>query len=172
MRYLAMISSLNIETSSSGVCNSSRSREAGSSAFPSGWRRSCRPTSTRVRSIPLSSPRQSVADASTGYCKGYLWPLFHYFALSDHIDKEGERTSWDAYLEANRRYARALADQYQPGDQIWIHDYHLMLVPRLLRQSVPDALIGFFLHSPFPSSEFFRCLPSEIICFSASMIAL
>ena len=45
------------------------------------------------------------------------------------------------------------------GDLIWIHDYHLLLVPSLLRQSLPDAAVGLFVHTPFPSSEIFRCLP-------------
>ena len=53
-----------------------------------------------------------------------------------------------------------VAANYQPGDLIWVHDYQLMLVPRLLRERLPDARIGFFLHIPFPSEELFRTLPT------------
>ena len=52
-----------------------------------------------------------------------------------------------------------MAEVYRPGDLIWIHDYHLLLVPSLLRQALPDAAVGLFVHTPFPSSEVFRCLP-------------
>ena len=69
-----------------------------------------------------------------------------------------------------------MAEVYRPGDLIWIHDYHLLLVPSLLRQALPDAAVGLFVHTPFPSSEVFRCLPrrneildgmlgANLICF-------
>jgi trehalose-6-phosphate synthase len=50
-------------------------------------------------------------------------------------------------------------DVYRPGDLIWVHDYHLLLVPKLLRLLVPDVYVGLFVHTPWPSSEVFRCLP-------------
>jgi trehalose 6-phosphate synthase/phosphatase len=50
-------------------------------------------------------------------------------------------------------------DVYRPGDLIWVHDYHLLLVPKLLRLLVPDVYVGIFVHTPWPSSEVFRCLP-------------
>ena len=50
-------------------------------------------------------------------------------------------------------------DIYRPGDLIWVHDYHLLLVPKLLRLLVPDVYVGLFVHTPWPSSEVFRCLP-------------
>lgn len=56
---------------------------------------------------------------------------------------------------------------------VWIHDYHLLLVPSLVRQAIPDATIGFFLHTPFPSSELFRCLPRMYFpLISASLCAI
>jgi trehalose 6-phosphate synthase/phosphatase len=84
-----------------------------------------------------------------------LWPLFHY--LIDRVPVEA--AGWDAYREVNEVLADAVAYQYRAGDTIWVHDYQLMLVPALLRQQLPDARIGFFLHIPFPSSEVFRVLP-------------
>ena len=63
------------------------------------------------------------------------------------------------YAAVNEAFARRVCEVYTPGDLIWIHDYHLLLVPSLLRQSLPDAAVGLFVHTPFPSSEIFRCLP-------------
>jgi trehalose 6-phosphate synthase/phosphatase len=84
-----------------------------------------------------------------------LWPLFHY-----SIDRVAmDAGDWATYQEVNRVFADAVAREYRPGDTIWIHDYHLMLLPALLRERLPEARIGFFLHIPFPSSEVFRLLP-------------
>jgi trehalose 6-phosphate synthase/phosphatase len=89
------------------------------------------------------------------FCSGVLWPLFHY--QLDRIPSES--TDWELYREVNTRFADAIASTYEPGDVIWIHDYHLLLVPGLLRQRLPDAAIGFFLHVPFPAADVFRVLP-------------
>ena len=72
-----------------------------------------------------------------------------------------EVRDFDAYEAVNVRFADAVAARYEPGDLVWIHDYQLMLVPQLVRERVPDARIGFFLHIPFPSSEIFRMLPQR-----------
>lgn len=86
---------------------------------------------------------------------GILWPLFHYQA--DRLPLEP--THWDAYAEVNERFANSVADVWRPGDDIWVHDYQLMLLPAMLRQRLPSARIGFFLHIPFPSLEMLRILP-------------
>lgn len=83
---------------------------------------------------------------------------------------------WAPYEAVNAAFAKRVAEVYRPGDLIWIHDYHLLLVPSLLRQVLPDAAVGLFVHTPFPSSEVFRCLPrrkeildgmlgANLICF-------
>lgn len=90
-----------------------------------------------------------------GFANGVLWPLFHY--LIDRVPLQA--TGWDAYRQVNQAFADAVIREYRAGDQIWVHDYQLMLVPALLRRQLPDARIGFFLHIPFPSSEVFRLLP-------------
>jgi len=93
-----------------------------------------------------------------------LWPLFHYLLWQDvatEVTPESEH--WTAYLKANEAYAKKLAEIYRPGDLIWVHDYHLLLLPKLFRmhsKKTADAYIGLFVHTPFPSSEVFRCLPS------------
>jgi len=90
-----------------------------------------------------------------GYANQTLWPVFHNFPSQLKF----EARDWDAYVEANRIFATAVVERYQPNDLIWVHDYHLMLLPQMLRAKLPDAAIGFFLHIPFPSSEIFPVLP-------------
>lgn len=92
-----------------------------------------------------------------------------------------QNDAWMAYKSLNQRFADVIVENYQEGDiskyamivlslilnthvfysQVWINDYHLMLLPGLVREKLPHAVIGFFLHIPFPSSELFRCLPSK-----------
>ncbi|KAF8727564.1 hypothetical protein AX14_007273, partial [Amanita brunnescens Koide BX004] len=95
-----------------------------------------------------------------GYCKQTLWPLFHYLLWQDVVTEYSSADQHYPYYEAaNAGFARKIAEVYRPGDLIWIHDYHLLLLPRLIRESLPDAVVGLFVHTPFPSSEVFRCLP-------------
>ena len=96
-----------------------------------------------------------------GFSNATLWPLFHD-AL---VPPEYHRTWWDAYRTVNQRYAAAVAQLAAPGATVWIHDYHLLLVPGLLRAARPDLRIGFFLHIPFPARELYIRLPwrAEII---------
>lgn len=90
-----------------------------------------------------------------GFCNSTLWPLFHYF----HQSAEYDTGFFDAYRKVNEKFAKAVLEVAERGDTVWVHDYHLMLLPSLLRKQLPDAEIGFFLHIPFPSSEIFRMLP-------------
>jgi trehalose 6-phosphate synthase/phosphatase len=97
-----------------------------------------------------------------GFCNDVLWPLFHYVPLPI-MGSDGERKFdfkfWEAYSKANHRFAEAVMQVYQPGDLVWVQDYHLMLLPNLLRKRLRNVSIGFFLHTPFPSSEVYRVLP-------------
>jgi len=90
-----------------------------------------------------------------GMANGVLWPLFHY--LLDRVPRAVRH--WDAYVQANQRFCDVVAQHAAEDDLIWIHDYHLFLLPSLLRERLPRARIGFFLHIPFPSWEVFRTLP-------------
>jgi trehalose 6-phosphate synthase/phosphatase len=92
-----------------------------------------------------------------GFCNNTIWPLFHYFPVYTSYETE----HWEVYKIVNEIFCTALMDLYQPGDIIWIHDYHLMLLPAMIREKIPAATIGFFLHIPFPSYEIFRLLPSK-----------
>lgn len=104
-----------------------------------------------------------------------LWPLLHYKVWHDVTDGRKEKVWWNDYIKFNEAFAEQIIANYRAGDLIFIHDFHLMLVPQILRQRIPEAMIGFFLHSPFPSSEIFRCLPrrKEVLTglLGSSMIA-
>ncbi|KAF9113273.1 hypothetical protein BGX27_001918 [Mortierella sp. AM989] len=92
------------------------------------------------------------------FCKQILWPIFHY-VLPDNLRSKGyEDGSWKHYVAVNRAFADSIIENYRQNDTIWVNDYHLMLVPNMVRERLPDASIGFFLHIPFPSSEIFKCL--------------
>ncbi|WP_224361099.1 bifunctional alpha,alpha-trehalose-phosphate synthase (UDP-forming)/trehalose-phosphatase [Hyalangium versicolor] len=110
---------------------------------------------SELRLVPLHLSPSEVSRYYEGYSNRVLWPLFHY--LPDRVPRQDR--DWEAYAKVNERFADLVARHYQPGDTIWVHDYQLMLVPGLLRQRLPEARIGYFLHIPFPSSELFRSLP-------------
>jgi len=92
------------------------------------------------------------------YAEHELYTLFHY-KQHEPTDGRAEKKQWEDYTHMNQKFANKVLEIYKPGDIVIIHDYNLMLLPRMLRQRVPHMYISFFLHSPFPSSEYFRCLP-------------
>ena len=104
---------------------------------------------------PVSLSQQDVEAYYQGICNRTIWPLFHYFPLYAEYSED----FWQAYERVNTAFANVVAGIARPNDIIWIHDYHLMLLPKLLRERLPKATIGFFLHIPFPSFEIFRLLP-------------
>jgi trehalose 6-phosphate synthase/phosphatase len=104
---------------------------------------------------PIFLPQEEVAKYYYGFCNRTLWPLCHYFTQYVVYNK----TFWDSYCRVNEIFAKEVSKFVKKGDIIWIHDYHLMLLPQILRERFPDALIGFFFHIPFPSFEIFRLLP-------------
>jgi trehalose 6-phosphate synthase/phosphatase len=90
-----------------------------------------------------------------GFSNRTIWPLFHYFLEY----AEFELDSWLTYKSVNQKFADAIIEKAGEEDTIWIHDYQLMLVPKMVRAMRPNLSIGFFLHIPFPSYEIFRTLP-------------
>lgn len=90
-----------------------------------------------------------------GFARNTLWPLFHYFTENVTYSEE----SWKAYVKVNRLFAEKIIEFIEEGDILWIHDYHLMMLPQMIRQVKPGVSIGFFIHVPFPSYEIFRLLP-------------
>lgn len=105
--------------------------------------------------VPIFLPEEDFEKYYVGFSNGCLWPLFHYF--TQYADYEWDE--WDAYARVNRMFADRLEDIIEPDDRLWVHDYHLMLLPQMVRESFPEPSIGFFLHIPFPSYELFRTLP-------------
>ncbi|RAK97821.1 trehalose-6-phosphate synthase [Aspergillus ibericus CBS 121593] len=92
------------------------------------------------------------------FCRAVLWPAFHYQMQESPRHTEYDDYSWKQYVKVNEAFADTIAANWRPGDSIWVHDYHLLLLPGLLRERLPKAEIGFFMHTAFPSSEVFRCL--------------
>ena len=107
------------------------------------------------KAVPLFAPESQMTRFYEGLCNKTVWPLFHYFPSLTRFKDE----YWEEYKEVNGLYAEALFSLLRPDDVVWVHDYHLMLLPRLLRERFPEMAIGFFLHIPFPSYELFRMLP-------------
>ncbi|MBN1608276.1 MAG: bifunctional alpha,alpha-trehalose-phosphate synthase (UDP-forming)/trehalose-phosphatase [Polyangiaceae bacterium] len=110
----------------------------------------------RLISVPLTPSELGLYY--DGFSNGVLWPLFHY--LLDKVRFEASN-EWRAYRTVNERFARVVAEQVRPGDAVWVHDYHLALVPGLLRAQREDIRVGFFLHVPWPSSDVYRILPQR-----------
>lgn len=107
--------------------------------------------------VPVFVDAQTMSSFYEGFCNDTLWPLFHYFpsiaAFKDRF--------WDDYRRVNQMFCDTVASIARPGDVIWVHDYHLLLLPAMLKERLPDASVGFFLHVPFPSFEIFRMLPAR-----------
>ncbi len=106
---------------------------------------------------PVFLPAQLIERFYHGLCNKTIWPLFHYFPSMTSYDEE----LWCIYKQVNEIFCESVSEVLSPGDVLWIHDYHLMLLPGMIRSKFPDLPIGFFLHIPFPSFELFRILPNE-----------
>lgn len=116
---------------------------------------------TEFDAVPVFVSDSDLDGHYSHYCKTILWPVFNY-QIPDHPkSKAYEDHSWIFYVNLNKAFADKIIASYKRGDTIWIHDYHLLLVPGMVREKLPDAQIGFFLHTAFPSSEVFRCLATR-----------
>ncbi len=104
---------------------------------------------------PIFLSQEEFENYYYGFCNKTIWPLFHYFPLYTIYDEN----FWEAYKRVNEAFCDVVVEVAEPGDIIWVHDYHLMLLPKLIREKLQDTTIGFFLHIPFPSFEIFRLLP-------------
>ncbi|KAK9467110.1 glycosyltransferase family 20-domain-containing protein [Lipomyces arxii] len=93
----------------------------------------------------------------SAYAEQVIWPLLHYI-VGEPSDGMEEKKWWIDYVKFNEAFADKICEIYKPGDIVWVHDYHLLLLPQILRQRLPKVYIATFLHAPFPSSEYFRYL--------------
>jgi trehalose 6-phosphate synthase len=112
-------------------------------------------TSEEMTAVPLAFTSDELAGFYDGFANGTLWPLYHDAIRRPTYDA----ASWSSYESVNRRFADCAAEWVAPNGVVWIHDYHLQLVPAMLRGIRPDVRIGFFLHIPFPPPELFLQLP-------------
>lgn len=109
--------------------------------------------------LPISAEEMSLYYES--FSNDTIWPLYHDAIKTSTFDVDG----WDAYVTVNERFATRLAEVAPAGATVWVHDYHLQLVPAMLRTKRDDVRIGWFNHIPFPPVELFQRLPwrTEII---------
>jgi len=108
-----------------------------------------------IRLVPVALTADEVAKYYEGFSNDTIWPLYHDVIAAPTY----HRAWWDAYVRVNRRFAEAAADVAAEGATVWVHDYQLQLVPRLLREQRPDLTIGYFHHIPFPAYGIFSQLP-------------
>ncbi|KAK2646486.1 hypothetical protein Ddye_021681 [Dipteronia dyeriana] len=115
----------------------------------------------RFRCVPTFLSADVHKKYYHGFCKHYLWPLFHYMLpLTPSHGARFDRAEWQAYVAANKVFADKVMEVINPDeDYVWIQDYHLMVLPSFLRKRFHRIKLGFFLHSPFPTSEIYRTLP-------------
>jgi hypothetical protein len=97
------------------------------------------------------------------FCKTCLWPIFHYvLPTTKHNFGREWRELWQSYNAINMLFAKAVSLACETKlDSVWVHNYHLLLLPSCLRKKMPRAKIGLFIHTPWPTSDVFRCLPSR-----------
>ncbi|XP_052178133.1 probable alpha,alpha-trehalose-phosphate synthase [UDP-forming] 7 isoform X2 [Diospyros lotus] len=115
----------------------------------------------RFKCVPTFLPPNIQEKFYDGFCKKQLWPLFHYMLpFSADYGRRYDRSMWEAYVTANKLFSQKVIEVINPEDDfVWIHDYHLMVLPTFLRRRFNRMRMGFFLHSPWPSSEIYRTLP-------------
>ncbi|MFH1774573.1 MAG: bifunctional alpha,alpha-trehalose-phosphate synthase (UDP-forming)/trehalose-phosphatase [Methanobacteriota archaeon] len=107
------------------------------------------------RCYPVFLARDDIEKFYYGICSNTFWPLFHSFPWITKF----KTPKWESYKKVNQVFCDRVLEVAQPSDIIWIHDYHLMLLPKYLRERLPNATIGFFFHIPFPPLEIFSLLP-------------
>lgn len=120
------------------------------------WRKyhSSGSTPYAYRIEPLFFEERTFNRYYNGFCNVTIWPLFHYFPSFADFDS----ATFESYETINNLFKEKVISIARPGDIIWIHDYHLLLLPGMLRAQIPDASIGLFLHIPFPSFDIFRLM--------------
>lgn len=115
----------------------------------------------KFKCVPAFLPQEILVKYYHGFCKHHLWPLFHYMLpFSANHGGRFDRSLWEAYVAVNKIFSQKVIEVINPEDDyVWIHDYHLMVLPTFLRRRFNRLRMGFFLHSPWPSSEIYRTLP-------------
>lgn len=111
--------------------------------------------SIKENCVPVPLTHQELEEYYFGFSNRVLWPLFHYFMEYADYDEN----HWEAYKKVNEKFADIILENLNEGDKIWVHDYQLLLLPKMIKDKRPDVSVGFFQHIPFPSYEIFRTIP-------------
>ncbi len=110
-----------------------------------------------IQLVPVPLTAQEISRYYEGFSNASLWPLYH-----DVVERpQYHRSWWDSYVSVNQQFADRAAEVAGRDGVVWVHDYQLQLVPKMLRELRPDLRIGFFLHIPFPPMELFMQLPGR-----------
>jgi trehalose 6-phosphate synthase/phosphatase len=108
-----------------------------------------------LKMAPVFLTKEDVEEFYEGFSNETLWPAFHYFTQYMVYNP----AHWEAYVRVNEKFCEAILKKAGPEDTIWVHDYQLLLLPKMLREKLPNATIAFFQHIPFPSYEIIRMIP-------------
>lgn len=112
----------------------------------------------RIEPVWLPGPQPRYRQ----YAEEIVWPTLHYIQPAETSgDSMKGKPWWRDYVTFNEAYRDKILELYQPGDIVWVHDYYLFLLPQMLRMKLPEAHVGLFVHVPFPSSEYLRCIPER-----------
>jgi len=109
----------------------------------------------KFNNYPVFLSQSQIQAYYNGFCNKTIWPIFH--SLTQHAVYQN--SLWDEYNRVNKIFCQTILNLARTDDIIWVHDYQLMLLPKMLREKQPDLTIGFFLHIPFPPQEIYRLLP-------------
>jgi len=109
----------------------------------------------KFNNYPVFLSQSQIQAYYNGFCNKTIWPIFH--SLTQYAVYQN--LLWDEYNRVNKIFCQTILNIARPDDIIWVHDYQLMLLPKMLREKQPDLTIGFFLHIPFPPQEIYRLLP-------------
>jgi trehalose 6-phosphate synthase/phosphatase len=154
---------LRLERSNGGLATALNSLLDSCSSLWIGWPGTTEPIShqelTRMngdkRLLPVHVPAKLLSGYYNGFANNVLWPALHGF---DPAAKPAA-SDWKAYEAVNKRFAEQIKHNCRSGDTIWIHDFHLLLVPKMLRAMGVGNRIGFFLHTPFASPDCLKAVP-------------
>ncbi|CAM9826529.1 unnamed protein product [Scytosiphon promiscuus] len=121
----------------------------------------------KLNCVPLFLAKSLTHQCYYTYCKGVLWPVLHgmlemyddFPNCNSILDDKALTEGWQAYKQVNRAFRDKIVEVFHEGDMVWIHGFHLAILPAFLGRTVKVARIGLFLHTPFPPSEVFRVLP-------------
>ncbi|GAA2241742.1 trehalose-6-phosphate synthase [Herbiconiux moechotypicola] len=108
-----------------------------------------------IELIPVALSHDEVERYYEGFSNDTLWPLYHDVIAPPAYHREW----WESYVTVNQRFADRAAEVTAEGGTVWVQDYQLQLVPKMLREKRPDLVIGFFNHIPFPAYGIYSQLP-------------